>query len=233
MTTIGLIVPPADGAIPPEPPTLYPEIRFIARGMGLPRLTMEGYDSVIDHTAGLARELAEDGAEAISLMGTSLSFYRGPDGNQKVLHAMQEMTGLPVTTMTDSVLCALRVLNATRIAVATAYTDEVNSRLRDYLAKEEIEVCSLVSLDLEEIEDIQSTSVEKLIVVGQEAVTKADAPEALFISCGGLRTLPTIVPLENMTGIPVVSSATAGAWGVVRLTEHDGSSYGFGRLFEL
>jgi arylmalonate decarboxylase len=231
MTCIGMIVPPADGAVPPEPPALYPDIRFIARGMGLPRLTPDGYDSVIDYTAGLARDLATDGAEAISLMGTSLSFYRGPDGNAQVLEAMRETTGLPVTTMTDSVLAALHMFKARRIAVATAYTQEVNDRLRSYLVHEGFDIASLVSLDLTEIDAIQSTGADELIALGKVALAQAGTADALFISCGGLRTLPTILPLEEATGIPVISSATAGAWGAVRLAGHDGRSPGFGRLF--
>ena len=103
-TVIGMIVPPASGEVPPEPPILYPMLNFIAEGLALPRLTPKGYDTVIEDTAGLAIKLKERGAEAIALMGTSLSFYRGPAGNRAVIEAMREATDLPVTTMTNSVL---------------------------------------------------------------------------------------------------------------------------------
>ena len=228
-----MIVPPADGAVPPEPPVLYPDLQFIARGMALPELTPEGYDSVIDHTASLARQLKEEGADAVSLMGTSLSFYRGPAGNAEVLAAMTGATGQPVTTMTDSVVAALQVFGAKRLAVATAYTDVVNDRLRSYLAHEGFEVVSLASLDLTEVVAIQATTTEDLVTLGNEAVKAADRPDAVFISCGGLRTLPAILPLENQTGLPVISSATAGAWGAARLVGHSGHAPGFGRLFEV
>lgn len=233
MTTIGMIVPPADGAVPPEPPVLYPDMRFIARGLGLPELTPEGYDSVIDHTAGLARELKDQGAEAISLMGTSLSFYRGAAGNAQVIEAMTAATGLPVTTMTDSVLDALRACSARRIAVATAYTTVVNEALRDYLEREGFEILSLEALELTDVARIQSTASQDLIALGQRAAKAAPHAQALFISCGGLRTLPVITPLEDMLDIPVISSATAGAWGTARLTGHSGRAAGHGRLFTL
>lgn len=233
MTTIGLIVPPKDGAVPPEPPVLYPQMRFLARGLGLPELTPDGYDAVIDHTASLAVELKEAGAEAISLMGTSLSFYRGPEGNARVLQAMAEATGLPVTTMTDSVLAALHQVGAKRIAVGTAYTEIVNNRLRAYLTHAGFDILSLVSLDLTEIDKIQATGPAELIALGKDAAAVADTPDALFISCGGLRTLPTIEPLERALDLPVISSATAGAWGAVKLTGHSGHAPGHGRLFEM
>ena len=233
MTTIGMIVPPADGAVPPEPPELYPQLRFIARGLALPELTPDGYDSVIDHVADLARQLKDEGAEAVSLMGTSLSFYRGPAGNAQVLDAMRKATALPVTTMTDSVLDALAAFGARRIAVATAYTDTVNQRLHAYLTHEGFNILSLDALRLTEVAAIQSVGDAELIALGTSAARSAPDAEALFISCGGLRTLPVITPLEEALGIPVISSATAGAWGAVRLAGHSGRAQGFGRLFQV
>lgn len=233
MTCVGMIVPPVDGAVPPEPPELYPDIRFVARGLALPELTPEGYDSVIDHVAGLAKALKDDGAEAISLMGTSLSFYRGPAGNAEVLAAMKAATGLPATTMTVSVIEALQAVGARKLAVGTAYTQTVNDRLRGYFTDEGFEICSLCSLDLTDVKAIQSVGDAELIALGEQAADAAPEADALFISCGGLRTLPVIVPLETATGLPVLSSATAGAWGAVRLTGHSGRAAGYGRLFVL
>lgn len=233
MTTIGLIVPPADGAVPPEPPVLYPHLNFIARGLALPELTPEGYDAVIDHVADLAVDLARNGAEAISLMGTSLSFYRGPDGNRQVLDAMHAATGLPVTTMTESVLAALDAFGARTIAVGTAYNDSVNDRLRRYLSHAGLTIQSLKALNLTDVATIQSVGDKELVALGEQAARAAPGADALFISCGGLRTLPIIVPLEEELGLPVISSATAGAWGAVRLTGHSGRAEGFGRLFSL
>ena len=37
--TIGMIVPPAAGEVPPEPPVLYPDLTFVAEGLALPKLT--------------------------------------------------------------------------------------------------------------------------------------------------------------------------------------------------
>ncbi|MEM6460305.1 MAG: aspartate/glutamate racemase family protein [Pseudomonadota bacterium] len=231
--TIGLIVPPADGAVPPEPPVLFPDIRFVARGLGLPRLTPTGYDAVIGQVAETATELKNEGAAAISLMGTSLSFYRGPSGNADVLEAMRSATGLPVTTMTDSVIEALTALKASSLAVATAYAAPVNEALRDYLVAAGFRIMALEAMDLTEIDDIQAVDESALFALGERAAKAAPGADALFISCGGLRTLPVILPLEEELGLPVVTSATAGAWGAARLVGHSGMAHGFGKLFAL
>lgn len=229
---IGMIVPPADGAVPPEPPVLYPDVGFLARGLALPRLTRDGYDSVVGHVARVAAALKADGAQAVSMMGTSLSFYRGPSGNAQVLEAMRAATDLPVTTMTTSVLEAFAALGVRRLAVATAYAAPVNQALRAYFEECGLEILSLEALNLTEIDDIQSVGTQTLIALGERAFKAASEAEALFISCGGLRTLPCIVPLEAALGVPVISSATAGAWGAVRCAGHSGVAPGHGRLMQ-
>lgn len=230
---IGMIVPPADGAVPPEPPLLYADLDFCARGLSLPQLTPDGYDEVIDHVANRAAELKVEGAQAISLMGTSLSFYRGPAGNAKVLEAMRKATDLPVTTMTDSVLAAFHALGVSKLTVGTAYTDTVNRALREYLRDSGFDILALEALHLTQVRDIQAVGDEDLIALGTRAFEKAPTADALFISCGGLRTLPVIVPLEDRIERPVISSATAGAWAAARLVGHSGRAAGYGQLFAL
>lgn len=227
-----MIVPPAAGDVPPEPPLLYPDLDFIAAGLGLDRLTPQGYDSVIDRVVGLARDLARRGAQSISLMGTSLSFYRGPGFNDELIEAISKATRLPATTMTSSVIAALCHLGARRIAVATAYGEAVNMRLRDYLEKSGFRISALECLNIENVDDVFAVSQDDLIGLGERAFRAAPDAEAIFVSCGGLRTIDVTVPLEARCGVPVVSSAIAGAWGAARQAGHQGSASGYGKLLE-
>jgi len=230
---IGMIVPPAAGEVPPEPPVLYPALDFIAEGLALPRLTQEGYDTVIEDTAGLAKKLKDRGAGVISLMGTSLSFYRGPAGNRQVIEAMRATTDLPVTTMTNAVLEALDAFGAKNLAVATAYEAPVNASLERYLTQSGYEVLALEALELSGVEDILAVGDAELIALGERALAAAPDADVLFISCGGLKTLPVVPPLEERFDVPVITSATAGAWGAARLAGHSGRSPGHGKLFAL
>jgi len=233
MTRIGMIVPPAAGDVPPEPLQLYPDLDFVSVGLGIPEVTPEGFNQVIHRLGALAAELKEMGAEAISLMGTSLSFYRGPEGNAEILAALRDGSGLPVTTMTDSVLEALAAMGAKRVAVATAYTDAVNQALTRYLTQSGYEVAALEAMHLKTVEQVFAVTDDDLIALGEKALAAAPDADCLFISCGGLHTLGVIPVLEARHGLPVISSATAGAWGAVRLTDHSGRSPGHGKLFEI
>ena len=63
------------------------------------------------------------------VIGTSLTFYRGPRGARAVARRIcATRTGLPVSTMSQAIIDGLREVGAKRVAVATAYTDVVNRR---------------------------------------------------------------------------------------------------------
>ncbi|MDK3019331.1 aspartate racemase/maleate isomerase family protein [Pseudodonghicola flavimaris] len=175
----------------------------------------------------------EMGAEAISLMGTSLSFYRGPEGNAEILAALRDGAGLPATTMTDSVLEALTAVGGRRVAVATAYTDAVNQALTRYLSQSGFEVAALEAMHLKTVEQVFAVTDDDLMALADRALAAASDADCLFISCGGLHTLGVIPQLEARHDLPVISSATAGAWGAVRQTGHSGRAPGVGRLFTL
>ncbi len=50
------------------------------------------------------------------------------------------------------------------------------------------------------------------------------------MSCGGLRTLDVIVPLENSIGVPVVSSTPHGLWHCARMLGIKKPIEGFGMV---
>jgi len=231
LPTIGMIVPPAPDVVPPEPLQLYPDgVRFVARGLGLTSLTPDGYDQVIDRIATASAELAEAGADAIALMGTSISFYRGPVFNAELVGRMEAASGVPATTMSNAVMEALDKLGARKLSVATAYGDAVNERLSAFLREAGFEVLALESLGIVDVDRVFDVTGDDLMALGRRAAAAAPDADAMFLSCGGLRTLSVTTPLEIETGLPIVSSAVAGAWAAMRLVGRDPSVPGYGRL---
>src|SRR5437868_3298916 len=60
---LGMIFPPADYPIPPEAKMMYPKgVRFIGKGVGLERMTPDGYDKAVPKILPAAQELAKQGA---------------------------------------------------------------------------------------------------------------------------------------------------------------------------
>ena len=130
--TIGLVVPFATDTVPDEGLQMYPGVRFIPRGVGVRSLTPQGYDSACEAILPAAEYLATQNVDAIMVIGTSLTFYRGSDFHDQLLEKLRATTGLPVSTMSQAVVDGLRAFDARRIVVATAYADDVNDRLKDF-----------------------------------------------------------------------------------------------------
>jgi len=230
--TIGLVVPFATDEVPFEGPLMYPGVRFIPRGVGVRALTPEGYEPAWNAILPAAEYLAAQNVDAIMVIGTSLTFYKGPQAHEWLLGELRRRTGLPVSTMSQAIIDGLREVGANRVAVATAYSDVVNNRLRELLAAAGIETLSLECFDLLEFGGPSKKSEADIIALSSRAVEEADGPEGLLISCGGLRTLEVAKPLEARHGIPVVSSATAAFWAAMRLVGESGRISEYGRLFE-
>lgn len=228
---IGMIVPPAAGLVPADGARLYPGLPFIASGLGLGSVTPEGYDAVIESVVAHAGRLKDQGAAVISLMGTSLSFYRGAAFNTALTQAMSEATGLPCTTMSTAVLNGMRVLGLRRVALATAYIDDVNERLAAFLAEEGMESTACRSLGITGVDAMARVGTETLVDLCVRAIEAAPDSDGILLSCGGLLTLDAIPEVERRLGVPVVSSSPAGFWDAVRLAGGSKAAPGYGRLF--
>jgi arylmalonate decarboxylase len=227
---IGLVVPFATDTVPEEGPMMYPGVTFIPRGVGVRALTPEGYDAAWNGIRPAARQLANEGVDAIMVIGTSLTFYRGYDAHRELLEQLRRDTGLPVSTMSEAVVDGLRSVGARRVAVATAYADEVNDRLAEFLKRSGFEVLSLEGFGLFGFGEPGKKSEQDIIELGGKAVEKADGADALLISCGGLLTLGCAEPIERRHGIPVVTSTQSAFWSAMRLAGHSGHVPGRGRM---
>lgn len=229
---LGLIVPPAAGAVPVDGPLLYGDrIRFSARGLGLGKISTRGYTEVIDSVVGKALELAGDGVNAVSLMGTSLSFFRGAGFNRELQAEMARATGLPCSTMSDAIVGGLRSLGVRRVAVATAYIDEVNTQLRRYLQDSDFEPLALEGLSISEVQAVGKVPTQVLVDLCVRVFEASPGADGILISCGGLVTLDAVREVEASLQMPVVSSSPAGFWDLVRCAGLDPRSPGHGRLF--
>jgi arylmalonate decarboxylase len=230
---IGLVVPFADDRVPLEGPIMYPHVTFVPRGVGVQSLTPAGYDAAVDKIVPATIDLAKQGVEAIMVIGTSLTFYRGADFHDDLLERVRRETGLPASTMSKAVVDGLHAVGARRIAVSTAYAGVVNDRLKDFLTAKGFEVLSLEAFGITEFGTgaIRKTA-DEIIDLTVKACDEAPEADGALISCGGLRTLDVGAPVEARCHVPVVSSTPAAFWAAMRLIGESGELPGRGRMFE-
>jgi arylmalonate decarboxylase len=211
---------------------MYPNQRFVPKGVGVRSLTPEGYAAAFDAIMPAAEHLVKQNVDAIMVIGTSLTFYRGPEAHDRLLEKLRTTTGLPVSTMSQAIIDGLNEVGAKRVAVTTAYTDVVNRKLTELLEAAGFEVQSLEAFHILEFGGPGRMSEADIIALSGESVKKAPDAEGLVISCGGLRTLGVHKPLEDRHGLPVVSSTPAAFWAALRLVGESGHVAGHGRLLE-
>jgi len=229
--TLGMIFPPANTPVPPEAQRMYPSgVRFLALGVGLERMTPAGYDQVVDRIVPRADELRSEGANAICVMGTSLTFYKGALFNEQLKERIFEATRLPATTMSTAIIEGLRAVGGHRLAVATAYNEEVNQRLESFLHESGFEVLTIQGLGIERFEDRPPVTQNELLDFTMSVWKRARGADAILISCGALKTLEILAPLEERSGRPVVSSLPHALWAGVRLLGFSGRVPGYGTL---
>jgi len=229
---LGLIFPPLNYPIPPDAKQLYPKgVEFLSGGVGLPGgMTVEGYDEAVPRIIPEAQRLAKQGAKVISVFGSSLTFYKGAKFNEDLTQKVTKATGLPSTTQSNGLVDGLKTANARRVALATAYTDIVTERLKLFLEEHGFTVTAAKGLGFERIPEGAATQ-EILLKLGLDAYARSNKADALVVSCGALRTLDLILPLEKEIKVPVVSSTPHGLMNGVRLLGISPRVQGFGMVF--
>ena len=228
---LGLIFPPLNRGVPEEGIAMYGDrLKYVVTGLGVEQMTPEGFNAVIERVPAAAEKLAAAGAEAIELTGTSLTFYQGESFNQKLRQIVVDASGLPATTMSNGVIDGLKAVGAKRVAVATAYNDVVNERLRAFLIEHGLTPVVVTGMGIEAIVDVDKVTQNDLLEFGARVRASAPDADSLLLSCGGFRTLELIAPLEAKTGVPVISSMPHGLWAGARLVGMSGAAPGYGTL---
>lgn len=228
---VGLIVPPASGAMPPDVSAMYPGLHFEVVGLGLPEMSEAGYSQAVDRVAECSAELAARGAGAVFMYGTSLSFFRGAAYNGELERLMADAAGVPAATLTSALTGALRAMGMHRLAVATAYTDEVNRLFRAYFEAEGFEIASLNGMNIAAITGVDDVGDKAIADLAGKSLDAAPDADGIVISCAGLVTSGVVPELERSFGLPVLSSSMVGAWAAARLGGHSGAAPDMGRLY--
>ena len=187
-------------------------------------------ESLSQHAGDLARaasNLLPDGSLDVVCYGcTSGSLVIGEDRVAAELN--KGAPNAKPTSLITAVIEALRAVRATRVAVATPYLDEIYTQEVQYLEKAGFQVTQIKGLQLEKDSDMIRASPEYLA----EFARQADTPDsdALFISCGALRSLEISGRLEEELGKPVICSNQAMMWHVLRLAGIQDRIEGYGQL---
>lgn len=133
------------------------------------------------------------------------------------------------TTLLTGVVKAFEALNVSKIAVGTAYTADINELEGMYFEENGLIPTALEGLSLMNDTEMNAVTLDSLI----EFACHINSPEAeaVFLSCGALRSVEIIDEVEKRLGKPFVCSNQASMWHCLRLAEISDQFDGFGSLF--
>ena len=190
--------------------------------------TNETLSKHIEAMADAASRIQPDARpDVISYSCTSGSIVIGED---RVMSEIKK--GAPYTqpmTLVTGVVDALRELRVNKLIVGTPYLDEINTVEAEFLLAKGFEVLDIQGLNLE-------TGIEFGRVTPaywKRFALEIDRPaaEAIFLSCGGIRSLEVVAEIEDAAGKPVITSNQAQFWSCLRRAGIKDKITGFGRIF--
>lgn len=190
--------------------------------------TNETLSRHIEHMADAASRIQPEAKpDVISYSCTSGSIVIGKDS------VMSEIKkGAPWAQpmcLVQGVLDALNELGAKKLVVGTPYLDEINTAEAEFLLEQGFDVLDIQGLNIASGWDMGLVTPAYWAKFAKE-IDQPDA-DAIFLSCGGIRSLEAVDEIEQATGKPVITSNQAQMWSCLRRAGIMDELQGFGRLF--
>ncbi len=225
----GILVPSTNTTCEVEYCRLAPALQVhtgrLGKGGDTPFSPSKGAD-----VAYQAKLLGDARVEVIALAQTSASLF-ADDYDAVTVKRMTEASGVPSLTSAQAVGRALRALKASRVAMATPYSEEVIGRARHYYeTKYDVAVAASESLGATDAYAIGKMDAGMV----EAAFRRIDRPDidALVVPGGNFPTMDRIAGWERQFGKPVITTNQAALWAVLQTLKVTTPLPGKGQLLE-
>lgn len=189
----------------------------VSTRMYIEKVDPGGLTAMVANVERAARELATARPNVILMAGTAGAFNGGLNFDAQLSQRIKLASGVIGTTTMTAVLDALRAMKLRRIAVATSYIESVDEALVAVLIGSGIEVIKIKGMGILKSIDMGDIEPEETYRFARDVFESAADADGYLISCGNLRTLEAITPLERDLKKPVITSNQAGLWHALRL----------------
>ncbi|MGW4398669.1 maleate cis-trans isomerase family protein [Amycolatopsis nivea] len=219
---IGMIVPSSNLTMETELPRmlrareeLYPEDRFVfhsARAR-MQHVTPEQLRAMNAQAERAATELADARPDVVATACLVAIMAQGPgyhctaeDSISSALRA--EGSDAPVVSSAGALLSGIAALAAKRVAIVTPYMKPLTQAVIEYLEDAGVEVVD--SLSLEVPDNLAVARLDPADLLEHYRKLDLSRADALVLSaCVQMPSLPSVQPVQDAVGIPVLSAATA------------------------
>jgi maleate isomerase len=175
-----------------------------------------------------ARLLADARVDVIVLGGVPLNLALGLDGLQAEMRALEEESGIPVTSSLTAQVNALKALGAQRLGVGTPF-DQTHDIYGDYLRHHGFEMAARQGagrkvMNLAVADDTMAWDLARRLLDSDSGI------DTLYYPAPHWGIVETIEPMEREFGVNVVTSVQAIVWEALRKAGIADPIAGYGRL---
>jgi len=226
---IGMIVPSSNLTMETELPRMLrareevdPANRFVfhAARARMQHVTPEQLRAMNAQAERAATELADARPDVVATACLVAIMAQGPGYHctaessiTSALHASG--CGAPVVSSAGALLSGIEALGARKVSIITPYLKPLTQAVVDYLEDAGVEVVDALSLEVPDNLAVARldpadlrTHYQKLSLAGADAL--------VLSACVQMPSLPSIQPVEDALGLPVLSAATATTYRILQ-----------------
>ena len=236
---IGLIVPSSNVTMETEVPELLwryeagDSLRFTFHSarMRMTSVTPEALAAMNANGERCAAELADAECDVLAYACLVAAMASGPGAHQRAESRLRTAAGgtTPVVTSAGALIDGVRALGAERVAIITPYAPPLTAKVIEYLADAGIEVVDALSRNI--TDNCAVGRLDPAWLVGLVDRLDLSRAEALVLSaCVQMPSLDAIPVVQELTGLPTLSAATATARALIQALHLDPVVPGAGAL---
>ena len=168
----------------------------------------------------------------IAVTGDLIQSAMGPAWGRALVQDIERISGAKGgTAMTDVTDC-LDWLGAKKLAIATPFRDQQNEYISSYMAEAGYDVTCIQGYPTHSIREVKALPKDAPLTLGKAVFDADRSAQALLIQCPVWDPAPYIEPLEQYTGVPVMTVLNVMIWGGLHAIGHPGGVKGYGRILE-
>jgi maleate isomerase len=228
---VGQIVPSSNTTMETEVPAMLqravvpPPVGFSFHSSRAPMKTVakDELTAMNGHMARCAQELTDARMDVIASACLVAIMCQGPGYHRETERSLREVCrqdapGTAVVTSAGALIEALKALGAKKIAVITPYVRSLTDLVTGYIESEGIEVLDAVSLEIPNNLEVGARDPLALVeIVKRLSTSNADA--VVLSACVQMPSLAALDPVQRTLDVPVLSTAAATVFEILRALE--------------
>lgn len=239
---IGQIVPSSNTTMETEIPAMFrarhaqfgERFTFHSSRMRMKKVTPEELAAMDADSDRCALELSDANLDVlgyaclVAIMSMGRGYHRVSE-ERLSLCTSENGFPTPVVTSAGALVDGLKVLGAKKVSILTPYMKPLTDMVIDYIEHEGIEVVDSISLEISDNLEVGMQDSRAPIEITRKLNT-SNVDVIVASACVQMPSLDSIQPIENRTGLPVISSSVATVYAMMRRLGLDRTIDGYGSL---